>query len=92
MNIEDYAELFKAISHPVRLKIVCGLMRKENCNVSTMSEKLSIPQPTVSQHLNILKNANIIAGYRNGNQICYKLENPVVIKIIKSLEVQICEL
>ncbi|NLV95573.1 MAG: helix-turn-helix transcriptional regulator, partial [Candidatus Riflebacteria bacterium] len=29
MNIGDYAELFKAITHPVRLKIVWGLMSKE---------------------------------------------------------------
>ena len=33
----------------------------------------------------ILKNANVITGYRNGNQICYKIENPKVIKILKQM-------
>jgi DNA-binding transcriptional ArsR family regulator len=92
MKVEGYVEIFKALSHPIRLKIVCGLMRKEDCNVGVMSEKLAVPQPTISQHLNILKNANIIAGYRNGNQICYKLENSIVKKIINCLEVKVCEL
>ena len=51
MNIEEYAEILKALGHPVRLKIVCGLMRKDNCSVNIMAEKLNISQPVVSQHL-----------------------------------------
>jgi ArsR family transcriptional regulator len=42
-----------------------------------------VPQPTVSQHLNILKSAGIIKGYRNGTQVCYKIENCEVLKIIE---------
>ncbi len=89
MNIEEYAEIFKALSHPIRLRIVCGLLKKDSCNVNTMSEKLNIAQPTISQHLNILKNANIITGCRNGNQICYKIDNPAVRKLFENID--ICE-
>ena len=85
MNIEEYAEIFKALSHPIRLRIVCGLLKKESCNVNTMSEKLNIAQPTVSQHLNILKNAKIITGCRNGNQICYKIDNPAIKELLKNI-------
>lgn len=89
--MERYAEIFKALAHPIRLKIVCGLMRKDECNVSIMVEKLGIPQPTVSQHLNILKNAGIITGYKKGTQVCYKITDEKTKNIIKSLEVQLCE-
>lgn len=85
IDIMKYSEIFKALSHPTRLTIACNLMKKSECNVSKMSECLNIPQPTVSQHLAILKNAKVITGYRNGNQICYKLENPEVIAILKTL-------
>ena len=89
--MENYAEIFKALSHPIRLKIVCGLMTKDSCNVSLMVEKLGVPQPTVSQHLNILKNAGIITGYKKGTQICYKLTNENTKKIINAMEVELCQ-
>lgn len=84
--MEEFAEILKALAHPIRLKIVSGLMKKVECNVSVMVEKLGVPQPTVSQHLNILKNAGIIQGFRNGTQICYKVTNGTAKKIIKTLE------
>ena len=91
MKFEDYAEIFKALSHPLRLKIACGLSKKDHCCVTKMVEKLGVAQPTVSQHLNIMKNACIIDGYRNGNQICYKLTSETARSIINSLEVPLCE-
>ena len=89
--MENYAEIFKALAHPIRLKIVCGLMTKDECNVSLMVEKLGVPQPTVSQHLNILKNAGIITGYKKGTQICYKLTNEKTKKIISAMEIKLCQ-
>lgn len=89
--MEKYAETFKALAHPIRLKIVCGLIKKEECNVSIMVEKLDLPQPTVSQHLTILKNAGVIQGFRNGTQICYKVTDETTRKIIAALGDEICE-
>lgn len=91
MDFETYSEIFKALAHPLRLKIACGLMKKDECCVSVMVEKLGVAQPTVSQHLNILKNANVVEGYRKGNQICYKITNKQVKKIINSMEINLCE-
>ena len=51
-----------------------------------MSECLNIAQPTVSQHLSVLKNAKVLTAHRIGNQICYKVENPKVINILKQLK------
>lgn len=64
------AEILKALGHPVRLRIVEGLL-KEECNVGHMVECLNIPQATVSQHLNVLKSCGIIDGERKGTQVCY---------------------
>lgn len=89
--MEKYAEIFKALAHPIRLKIACGLIKKQECNVSIMVEKLGVPQPTVSQHLNILKNAGIITGYKKGTQVCYKVTCEITKKIIEALEVELCE-
>lgn len=82
---EETAELLKALSHPVRLCIISGLLDKGTCNVSHMQDCLNIPQSTISQHIQKLKSAGIIEGTRNGNEIFYSVINPVVIKLINSI-------
>lgn len=82
---EIMADIFKGLAHPLRVQIAMGLLHKQECNVSTIVEKLGVPQPTVSQHLNILKSQGIIEGFRNGNQICYKVISEPVIKIFASI-------
>ncbi len=87
---ENLLEIFKALSCKARFDIVVGLINHHECNVTKMAEKLQIPQPNVSQHLNILKNAKIIEGFRKGNQICYQVTNEQVKKIVEVLDLE-CE-
>ena len=77
----EKSEILKALSHPVRLCIVKGLIDNQ-CNVTKMQECLNIPQSTVSQHLSKLKSAGIIAGDRSGLEICYKVVNKDAIEIV----------
>lgn len=80
----DKAEILKALGHPIRYCIVEGLMGGEQ-NVAKMVNCTGVPQPTVSQHLNILKAAGIIEGHREGNQILYKVCNSRAKKVIAAL-------
>jgi ArsR family transcriptional regulator len=81
----ETAELLKVLAHPVRLCIVKGLIENGGCNVSHMQECLSIPQSTVSQHLQKLKAAGIIEGKRNGLEINYTVCDMRVIDFIKNM-------
>lgn len=83
---ENLLEIFKALSCRARFDIVVGLINHNECNVSKMVENLKIPQPNVSQHLTILKNAGIIEGFRKGNQICYKVTSEKTRKIIEAIQ------
>ena len=78
------AEILKALGHPVRYCIVEGLLSGEQ-NVAKMVECTGVPQPTVSQHLNILKAAGILKGHREGNQMLYSVCSEEARKIIKAL-------
>lgn len=78
------SELLKAISHPIRLCIVKGLMEKES-NVTNIQECLDLPQSTISQHLFKLKVAGIIKGKRKSLEISYRVINEDVRKIINML-------
>ncbi len=84
-EFEINAELLKALSHPVRLCIVRGLLENGPCNVSNMHNCLEMPQSTVSQHVSKLKSAGIIKGVRNGTEIVYEVTDSKVKKLIKAL-------
>lgn len=89
-DLEKIINIFKALACETRLKIVMGLLKKKECNVNLMAEKLGLAQPNVSQHLSILKNAGIIEGYRKGTQVCYRVVDEQTQNIIKVLSVE-CE-
>ncbi|MFW5808145.1 MAG: ArsR/SmtB family transcription factor [Spirochaetota bacterium] len=80
-----YSELLKALGHPVRLKIVVGILC-EGCNVNGIVERLQIPQSTVSQHLAVLRNKGIITAHKDGVNTCYKVENDFVLRTIELLK------
>jgi len=82
------AEIFKALGHPTRVKIVEYLSEGEKC-VKDIWQELGIPQPTVSQHINILKEAGIISFRKEGVKTCYRIEMPIVVKIMKLLEEEV---
>ena len=90
--LEEAAEMFKAIAHPVRLCIVRRLWREGTCNVTYMQECLDVPQSTISQHLGKLRGAGIIEGDRQGLEVRYSLKDDRVRRILEVLfERQECE-
>lgn len=86
---EIYSEVFKALGHSTRLKIVVGLVGC-CCNVTNIVNQLGIPQTTVSQHLRILKNAGIVKGEKKGLEVCYRVVDENVEAFIKVLKLK-CE-
>ncbi|MFY7743103.1 MAG: ArsR/SmtB family transcription factor [Flavobacterium sp.] len=77
----EMATLFKALSHPARIAIVDYLLTVDTCICGDIVEVLPLAQPTVSQHLKELKNANIIQGTIEGTAICYCLNPETIDKI-----------
>lgn len=80
------AEIFKALGHPVRLKIVYGLLKVGGCNVKNMQECLGLHQATVSQHLIHLKSRGIITSTRQGLEMVYKVTDSWAQCIIDNIE------
>ncbi|MFZ4105763.1 ArsR/SmtB family transcription factor [Flavobacterium sp.] len=80
---KEMATLFKALSHPARIAIVDYLLSVDSCICGDIVNELPLAQPTISQHLKELKNANIIKGTIEGTAICYCI-NPEIIKKIEN--------
>lgn len=83
IDFSKEADILKTIGHPVRLKIVVGLLQSECC-VSDIWGCLELPQAVVSQHLSILRNKGIILGRREGNRTIYNVTDPFVKRLIKN--------
>ncbi|RKY67573.1 MAG: transcriptional regulator [Candidatus Latescibacterota bacterium] len=81
------SEVLKALAHPVRLQMVeiITSLREDECSVSTIQKKLGMPQSTVSQHLQILRNKGIIEGNKRKAAICYRVKDRYAKEILRML-------
>ncbi len=82
------AELFRVMSAPMRLKIISCLCDGEQ-NVSYLLEKISTTQPNMSQHLNTLFKAGVVAKRRDGVQIHYRIANEQIVSLCKAVCLQV---
>lgn len=83
-SYEREAEILKVLGHPIRLKIIAGLI-SQACNVKKIWECLELPQATVSQHLAILKNKGIIVGERDGVEVYYSVVSDQARDLVQAL-------
>lgn len=67
----ELASQLKALGHPARLSIIQYLVKRNECICSDLVDVLPLAQSTVSRHLNELKNANLIKGSVDANNLCY---------------------
>lgn len=81
---QSLARKFKVLGHPVRVRLLEDLMKRECC-VGEIQKCLSVSQPNASQHLKILKEAGIIESRREHNRICYRIADKRVVQAFKIL-------
>jgi ArsR family transcriptional regulator, arsenate/arsenite/antimonite-responsive transcriptional repressor len=75
------AEMSKAMGHPARVAILEYLIKTGVCVCGDIVNELPLAQATVSQHLKELKNAGLIKGCIEGNNVCYCI-NPDALKLL----------
>ena len=68
---EELAKLAKAISHPVRIRILRLLAQEPGCMCAVLFQQIPLAQSTISQHLKVLKEAGLIQGEVDLPRICY---------------------
>ena len=71
-DAEAFARLYKGVSEPIRVRILALLAHGELC-VCHLHGELDAPQPTVSRHLSVLRNAGIVHARRDGTWVHYSL-------------------
>jgi DNA-binding transcriptional ArsR family regulator len=81
-SLDAAGDLLKTLSAPVRLAIVVELARRPLC-VHDLVDALGASQSLVSQHLRVLRSAQLVAGSRRGREIEYRLVDEHVAHIVQ---------
>ena len=73
----ELAEIFRALGHECRIRMVEELAQGDHgeLDVHSLVDILDMPQPTVSQHLSILRKAKLVKHRRVGRNVHYSLTN-----------------
>jgi ArsR family transcriptional regulator, arsenate/arsenite/antimonite-responsive transcriptional repressor len=77
--VDDLAATrFKALGHPIRLGMALRLAAEPETCACDFAEVFGVSQPTISQHLRVLREAGLVTTRRRGTQICYSLDPSAV--------------
>ncbi|MGH9408831.1 MAG: ArsR/SmtB family transcription factor [Vicinamibacterales bacterium] len=75
------ARFFRALAHPVRIRILEILVRGER-SVQELQDALALDQPIVSQHLAVLRNQGIVLSRKQGLSVRYAVRDPLVADLL----------
>lgn len=83
----EMAELFKALAHPARLRILQFLSETKTCITGDISDELPLGRTTVNQHLKELKDSGLIKGETEGVKVNYCLNETTIRNVESQLSV-----
>jgi ArsR family transcriptional regulator len=84
---EHFASLFKAISHPVRVKML-DIIHQANTEICVCDIEacFDLTQPTISHHLKILRDAGLIESEQRGLWVYHRIRRDTVASVQQFLE------
>lgn len=88
-DIDRASRSLKAISHPLRLKILCVLGDQE-VNVQDIVDCVGTSQSNISQHLAILRDKGILTSRKDANRVYYKVGDNRTLRLISMMQDVFC--
>ena len=88
-DIDRASRSLKAMSHPLRLKILCTLGDKE-ISVQDIVDKVGTSQSNISQHLAILRDKGILDSRKDANRVYYRVGDSRTLRLIDMMRDVFC--
>ncbi len=89
-NSKNVANLLKVLANQNRLLILCALLEK-SMNVSEISNLINnISQPSISQHLAVLKSQDVVDSEKVGQNVVYFIKDQRIIELMDTLKNNFC--
>ncbi len=83
--LELVASQFRAMSEPLRLRILQELTMRGESSVSALAELVQSTQPNASKHLKVLQDAGLIRRRQQGNCVFYSVMDPMVFELCEMI-------
>ncbi|TVR77867.1 MAG: transcriptional regulator [Chitinophagaceae bacterium] len=80
-NLNYCSDIMRAISHPLRLKILSFIDNEKKTNVNKIYNTLKLEQSITSQHLKILRDNELVISEREGKYIFYRINYEKIIHV-----------
>ena len=84
------AKLCQTLGQTVRLRIINLLKDGPQC-VTSIAEKIEVPQPTVSRHLTVLRSSGILTRQRRGQEVFYEITSPKIVEVCEMMRAILVE-
>jgi DNA-binding transcriptional ArsR family regulator len=78
---EIKAELFKALAHPTRIRILEVLADGE-CAVRELQPLVGVEAPNLSQQLAVLRRAGLVSTRKDGSSVIYAIRDPELVTVL----------
>lgn len=78
---EFKAELFKAMGHPIRLRIL-ELLETGEKTVSELQAALGVEASSVSQQLSLMRARQLVIARKNGTSVFYTVHDPLIFELL----------
>ena len=88
-DVERASRSLKAISHPLRLKILCILEDRE-VSVQEIVDIVGTSQSNISQHLAILRDKGVLSSRKDANRVYYRVADSRILKLISMMQDVFC--
>ncbi|MBL1264326.1 ArsR/SmtB family transcription factor [Candidatus Methylomicrobium oryzae] len=88
-DINRAARCIKAMSHPLRLKILC-VLGTNSVSVQDIVEQVGTSQSNISQHLAILREKNILGSKKEANRVYYYIDDNRMLQLINMMRDVFC--
>lgn len=88
---EVKANLFKGLSHPVRVRILEVLSASEEVSVAELLVDTGLEASHLSQHLSVLRRHHLVAAERRGSLVFYRLAYPQIADLLRVARVLLVE-
>jgi ArsR family transcriptional regulator len=88
-DIDRASRSLKAMSHPLRLKILCTL-GDEEVSVQDIVDQVGTSQSNISQHLAILRDKGILTSRKDANRVFYRVSDNRTLRLICMMREVFC--
>ncbi len=88
---EVKANLFKGLSHPVRVRVLEVLCSQPETSVSELLADTGLEASHLSQHLSVLRKHHLVAAERRGSLVFYRVAHPQVVDLLSAARALLTE-